>query len=314
MDWSQGCPRCSSIVTTIFPHDPDDRPYAALLALSSFYAVCRGCGYRAWNLEHREWFDDLDALTARCHEIVADRGITLWPPPIPPCSQSTRKIGSWADRPAELDPAEEWKWNGEKVTHACGSDDVLVTSVYPGHKWLPEVKVWETHVMCRACDASDCLPGIPFGDYQNPRFSRPTASFRRKSEQARRVSAHTTGGGSEDVFLKIINASGLVVTHFEAVAIAAGYPGAGAQWRGSFYPPGTVFVVEPGVWKGRYVEPPTAGLTFRLEIVFTDDNGVRWHKYGSEGLHEVPRGFTLLDDLDWDPSKSPPKQHWNTPS
>jgi hypothetical protein len=45
--------------------------------------------------------------------------------------------------------------------------------------------------------------------------------------------------------------------------------------------------------------PPATNIPFRHEIVFNDDNGVRWHKYGAEGLREVSRDFTLLTDLSW---------------
>jgi hypothetical protein len=169
MDWSQGCPRCSSIVTTTLRKDPPERPFAALMAVPLFYAQCQQCGFREWKLGDGEWFDDLNAVTERAREIVAERGTRLWPPPVLRCAPSSRNFGSWADRPADpLDPTEEWTWDGEKVTHACGSDDVRVSTMYPSFAWLPEVKIMETHVWCQACHAGDCLPGTPFGNCQIP--------------------------------------------------------------------------------------------------------------------------------------------------
>jgi hypothetical protein len=139
------------------------------MAVPWFAVQCRNCWFLAWKLEDGEWFDDLNAVTERCREIVAERGIELWPPSVRPCAHAFRNVGLWADRPAvPLDPAEEWRWDGEKVSHACGSDEVWVLTVYPAFAWLPEIKIMETHVSCRVCDASDCIPGTPFGDYQNP--------------------------------------------------------------------------------------------------------------------------------------------------
>jgi len=122
------------------------------------------------------------------------------------------------------------------------------------------------------------------------------ASFARKSEQARRVSAHTTGGGTAPVQLNVINASDLMVTDFEAVAFAE-YP-PGNTWKGSFYPPGIVIVIPPGSGT-KQMPSPAMNIPFRHEIAFNDDNGVRWHKYGGEGLREVSRDFTLCTDLSW---------------
>ena len=62
---------------------------------------------------------------------------------------------------------------------------------------------------------------------------------------------------------------------------------------------GTLRLVAPAGWR---VSP--AGRPFKLasvgerqEVAFSDDNGARWHKYGAEGLHEVPPDFTLLAGL-----------------
>ena len=130
------------------------------------------------------------------------------------------------------------------------------------------------------------------------------ASFLRKSEQARKVSSFTTGGGNDPVQLNVINVSDVSVSHVEAVAIADGYPGPGESWKASFYELGVVRIVPPGPSRPEgHVVPPRSGLTFRHEIAFTDDNGVRWHKYGPEGLREVPREFTLLTNLQWDRSQ-----------
>jgi hypothetical protein len=116
----------------------------------------------------------------------------------------------------------------------------------------------------------------------------------RKSDQARKVSAHLTGGGAAPVQLNVINANDIIITAFEAVAIAE-YP-EGSKWKGSFYPPGTVMIVNPGSSSGQ-LEPPKPNLSFRHEVAFNDDNGIRWYKYGPEGLCEVPRDFTLLTGL-----------------
>jgi hypothetical protein len=129
------------------------------------------------------------------------------------------------------------------------------------------------------------------------------ATFLRKAEQARRISAHLVGGGDALIHLNAINDSGLVATRLEAVAITDGYPGPNDQWRGSFFPLITwVLVPEPATTA--VVVPPAPNLAFRLEIAFDDDNGVRWHKYGPEGLREVPKDFTLLHDLQWVPPRS----------
>ena len=129
------------------------------------------------------------------------------------------------------------------------------------------------------------------------------ATFLRKAEQARRISAHLVGGGDAPVLLNAINDSGLVATRFQAVAITDGYPGPNDQWRGSFFLPIT-WVLPPGPATPAVLIPPAPNLVFRLEIAFDDDNGVRWHKYGPEGLREVPKDFTLLDDLQWVPPRS----------
>jgi hypothetical protein len=129
-------------------------------------------------------------------------------------------------------------------------------------------------------------------------------SFLRKSEQARKISSYTTGGGGAPAVLNVINASDAQVIPFEAVAIIKDYPRPGATWRGSFLPLGVVNVVPPGPSTRGSVLPPPNAVNFRHEIAFTDDNGVRWHKYGPDGLHEVDAQFTLLADLDWDPSMS----------
>ena len=64
-------------------------------------------------------------------------------------------------------------------------------------------------------------------------------------------------------------------------------------------------VIPPGApSKPGSVNLPPNALNFHHEIAFKDDNGVRWHKYGPDGLREVPADFTLLTDLQWDPSKS----------
>jgi hypothetical protein len=131
------------------------------------------------------------------------------------------------------------------------------------------------------------------------------ASFLRKSEQARKVSTYTTGGDTAPIQLNVINVSDTMVTHVEAIAITDDYPGPGDSWKASFFPLDVVRIIPPGPSRttGDQVDPPSSGLVFRHEIAFTDDNGVRWHKYGPEGLQEVPRDFTLLTSLQWDPSQ-----------
>lgn len=123
------------------------------------------------------------------------------------------------------------------------------------------------------------------------------ASFLRRSEQARRVGAYLTGGGAGPVFLNLINTSEFPVQRFEAVAIADDYPADGDQWRSSFFPLGRVIVIPPGTYPTMAVVSPSPNLVFRQEVAFSDDNGVRWHKYGPEGLREVPADFTLLAGL-----------------
>jgi hypothetical protein len=75
----------------------------------------------------------------------------------------------------------------------------------------------------------------------------------RKSDQARKVSAHLTGGGTAPVLLTVINANDVMITAFEAVAIAT-YP-EGGEWKGTFYPRSTVMVVNPGVSTAQLVRP-----------------------------------------------------------
>ena len=43
------------------------------------------------------------------------------------------------------------------------------------------------------------------------------------------------------------------------------------------------------------VEPP-ANVQWRLEMAFNDDNGQRWHKYGSERIRKVSANFSLIID------------------
>ncbi len=130
----------------------------------------------------------------------------------------------------------------------------------------------------------------------------------RRSEQARKVGAYLTGGGSQAVLLNVMNISAFGVYRFEAVAIveADGDSGENDRWCASFFPTRTTMIIEPGTYPPVQVEPPSPNLNFRHEIAFTDDNGVRWHKYGPAGLHEVAADFTLLGDMiQWEP-KVPP--------
>jgi hypothetical protein len=59
-------------------------------------------------------------------------------------------------------------------------------------------------------------------------------SFLRTSEQARKISSFTTGGGGAPAVLNVINASDVQVIVFEGVAIIEDYPTRGVSWRGSF--------------------------------------------------------------------------------
>jgi hypothetical protein len=90
------------------------------------------------------------------------------------------------------------------------------------------------------------------------------ASWLRKSEQARKVGAYTSGGGVGAVHLNVVNASELPVTHFEAVATTE-YP-RGIPWSASFYDPNVVIFLGPeSTGRGkRAVDPPATGLPFTL--------------------------------------------------
>jgi hypothetical protein len=126
-----------------------------------------------------------------------------------------------------------------------------------------------------------------------------------RADQARRISAYlTTDRGNPLVQLHVINASIAQVTRFQTVAIAHDFSGPGVSWKGSFFLIDETVIIEPGgTTRPGSVIAPIGLLTFRHEIAFDDDNGVSWHKYGSEGLHEVPADFTLLTNLQWDPSQ-----------
>lgn len=110
-----------------------------------------------------------------------------------------------------------------------------------------------------------------------------------RSEQARQVGAYTVGGGGGPVQVVVVNDSGLPVSHVEALAKAGEHrlPLCGHM--------GIVKIVNPHSVDPQVPQPPpVAGVAWRMELAFTDDNGVRWHKYGPEPLREVSPDFTLF--------------------
>jgi hypothetical protein len=122
-----------------------------------------------------------------------------------------------------------------------------------------------------------------------------------QSEQARKVGSYLTSPNDPEVQLTFINASTFAIAKVETVAIADGFPGEVDQWRGSFFAEHPTTVIDPGSTVVRELQAPSPRLLFRHEIAFTDDNGIRWHKYGRNGLHRVADDFTLLTAIHWWP-------------
>jgi hypothetical protein len=68
-----------------------------------------------------------------------------------------------------LFPTVEWSWDGAKISHICGSDDVFSTGpIYFAVGGRPDIREIVTQVMCRACGTEEFLLEAPFGDYRDP--------------------------------------------------------------------------------------------------------------------------------------------------
>lgn len=111
-----------------------------------------------------------------------------------------------------------------------------------------------------------------------------------ESAQARLVGGYTLGGGTTPVQIKLINASRFQVAKVEAVLIGDGYrvPVCGG-------PQSPTVVLPPGESQFA-IQPPAGNIAWRLEMAFNDDNGERWHKYGSKRLRKVPSNFSLVNE------------------
>lgn len=136
--------------------------------------------------------------------------------------------------------------------------------------------------------------------------SEEERNFLQASDQARLVGAFTTGGGPiPNVTVNVTNQSPLPVHNFEIVAFAED-PNDGSKHWIDFVRPGQAILIVTKDLPATLTRPaPRLFLAWRLEIVFTDDNGRRRHKYGPEPLRPVAKDFELDVD-EWSPDPDPP--------
>jgi hypothetical protein len=110
-----------------------------------------------------------------------------------------------------------------------------------------------------------------------------------ESIQARMVGGYTLGGGADPVLVHLINASSFPIARVEAVLIGDGHRF--TVWGGREMP--TMVLLPRDRPQIETVKPP-ANVQWRFEMAFNDDNGQRWHKYGSENTRKVSADFTLI--------------------
>jgi len=94
------------------------------------------------------------------------------------------------------------------------------------------------------------------------------------------------------VLVNLINASRFPVARVEAVLIGDGHRVVICGGRTS----PTMVLLPQDRPQTLTIQPPVNNVQWHLEIAFNDDNGERWHKYGSKKLRKVPGDFSLVND------------------
>jgi hypothetical protein len=112
-----------------------------------------------------------------------------------------------------------------------------------------------------------------------------------ESAHARLVGAYTLDGGLKPVLVNLINNSRFPVAKVEVVLIGGGYRH--VVWGGD---PATTMVLVPNDAPQTEIVQPPPNVRWRLEMAFTDDNGTRWYKDGSNPLRKVPPDFSLVGE------------------
>jgi hypothetical protein len=112
-----------------------------------------------------------------------------------------------------------------------------------------------------------------------------------ESAQARLVGGYTLGGGTAPVVVNLINASRFPVARVEAVLIGDGRRVVVCGGRQA----PTLVLLPQDSPQTLTIQPPH-NVQWHLEIAFNDDNGERWHKYGSKKLRKVPGDFSLVNE------------------
>lgn len=112
-----------------------------------------------------------------------------------------------------------------------------------------------------------------------------------ESAQARLVGGYTLGGGNAPVLVNLINASMFPIARVEAVLIGEGQRVVVCGGRDA---PTRVLLPQDSP-QTLTIKAPVNNVQWHLEVAFNDDNGERWHKYGSKKLRKVPGDFSLVN-------------------